>query len=191
MVNKYNYKEVTKREAFLKHFLVHGEQEVSDLLNFADDDCDDRTGCVCGTMKFFSQVCAIVTPRCNLSLPCAEPITPVGHCCPICGKSRRKTLVNTIPLSSIRVSFRLSGVYAQLTYDPQRFVMRKLFSVVLNKILNGSHDVLWHLSKLSDGMVHLILTNSDQQDDTDLHTFGEDLMQDVMKSGFICVAYEE
>lgn len=53
-----------------------------------ENGCNNLAGCACGNDKpqIKSKICVHVVPKCPKP-KCADPIIPMGHCCPICGSS--------------------------------------------------------------------------------------------------------
>ncbi|XP_042144536.1 protein amnionless [Ixodes scapularis] len=49
-------------------------------------DCTDPAGCACGNDRPepLERICLQHAPKCPHELPCNDPVTPLGNCCPIC-----------------------------------------------------------------------------------------------------------
>lgn len=60
------------------------DNDVSIVLTSTE--CNDKTGCECGTQVLLENVCEIVSEHCDTKLGCITPVKPYGHCCWICGE---------------------------------------------------------------------------------------------------------
>lgn len=81
----------------LENFLQSdfGDQEIKSsspdndvMIEITSTLCSNPNGCGCGTLQLADEVCKIVSKRCeNHNLGCINPVTPIGHCCKICGET--------------------------------------------------------------------------------------------------------
>lgn len=84
-IGNYELKRLSKQENFADHFIMKYATNLQDMFNITSAGCTERTGCVCGTAQYQDEICSFVEHNCTKELPCNDPITPMGHCCPFCG----------------------------------------------------------------------------------------------------------
>lgn len=102
--------------------------------------CKDVTGCACGNDKgiIMHKICELQTAKCP-PVQCDSPITPRGHCCPVCG-----------------IVMTLDFAYG--------FKMKRLSNKINSNFFPDSRtnkEVYMILSKTSNERIQLVVLDSD------------------------------
>ncbi|XP_050428952.1 protein amnionless [Adelges cooleyi] len=131
----------------LNEFLVTdvGDQELKSTspnnqvsITLTTTDCDDPTGCECGTENLLDDVCRTESKRCAKKLGCVNPVKPEGHCCWIC------------------------GAYFLVHYNPRSYV-EKNFKNALNETVKDivgkfkGYGLNFHAQKLVNGILQFVI----------------------------------
>ena len=80
-------KTTTKFGEFLKSAFGQSSFKNSDNTLFVDSSCNGGDKCVCHEKSdaLREQLCDNELPSCEKTPSCTDPITPIGHCCAVCG----------------------------------------------------------------------------------------------------------
>ncbi|XKL63681.1 hypothetical protein PGB90_006045 [Kerria lacca] len=145
-LRNWNFRFIIQMESFLKHFVVSGNRDVSQLLTITGKKCFDKLGCECGTLNYYEEICSLIENECSQQLPCPFPVKPTGHCCPICG-------------------ILLKRGYIKAYYDPTVFIFNKFKLLVKRFLKNTVLKIETHISKIRGDAVHIVIINKDGDED--------------------------
>jgi len=67
-----------------------------------------------------------------------------------------------------------------MIYDAERFVFRKFYSVAFKKLIDESNKIHWHVSKRSEGILHVVFTSEDDYSDNEVYEVAQDFVKHIM-----------
>ncbi|KAL4237784.1 hypothetical protein ACF0H5_002496 [Mactra antiquata] len=113
--------------------------------------CNDPTGCGCGNDQgqILSAICQVQSVRCNRPR-CKYPITPVGHCCGICGGMLNITYGTGFNLANLKNGIQRNFLYGKEAYSNVQYIVSKRSDNKIQMVLQDNDG------KISSGVAMTI-----------------------------------